>query len=149
MLLDFPVGANTQHVILPALSCINLKTPPTKRANKLTKTLYSLLLVHPLLNSRTLKFLITNPTAFLERSILEKLIEVDAITQTIIAEFLCKWVTVDKLFYQHSKKWHKLLVSHQHTVQAFNQRTLKKGFKYKTMSFEETSNILTNCKNFT
>ena len=111
--------------------------------------LYSLLLVHPLLDSRTLKFLITNPTAFLERSILEKLSEVDAIIQAIIAEFFCKLVTVDKLFYQQYKKWHKLLVSHQHTVQALNQRTLKKGFKYETMSFEETSNILTNCKSFT
>ena len=126
-----------------------MESPPSEKASKLTKTLYSLLLVHPLLDSRTLKFLITNPTAFLERSILEKLSEVDAITQAIIAEFFCKWETVDKLFYQQYKKWHKLLVSHQHTVQALNQRTLKKGFKYETMSFEETSNILTNCKSFT
>jgi len=85
-----------------------LETPPGQQASKLTKTLYSLLLVHPLLDSRTLKFLITNPTAFLERSILEKLSKVDAITQAIIAEFLCKWVTVDKLFHQQYKKWHKL-----------------------------------------
>ena len=101
------------------------------------------------MDSRTLKFLITNPTASLERSILEKLSEVDTITQAIIAEFLCKWVTVDKLFHQQYKKWHKLLVRHQYTVQALNLRTLKKDFKYETMSFEETSNILTNCKSFT
>ena len=67
-----------------------------------------------------MKFLITNPTAFLEQSILEKLSEVDANTQAFIDEFLCKWVTVDKLFYQQYKKWHKLLVSHQHTVQILN-----------------------------
>ena len=85
MLLDFPVGASTQHSIIHALEIINLETPPSEKPNKLTKTLYSLLLVHPLLDSRTLKFLITNPTAILERSILEKLSEVDAITQAIIA----------------------------------------------------------------
>ena len=99
-LLGFPAGANTQHSIIPALERTNLETRPCHQASKLTKTLYSLLLVHPLLDSRTLKFLITNPAAFLERSILEKLSEVDAITQAIIAEFLCKWVTVDKLFHQ-------------------------------------------------
>jgi len=99
MLLDLPAGANTQHSMIPALERINLETSPGEKASKLTKTLYSLLLVHPLLDSRTLKFLITNPTAFLERSILEKLSKVDAITQAIIAEFLCKWVTVDKLFH--------------------------------------------------
>ncbi len=74
-----------------------METPPSEKARKLTKTLYSLLLVHSLLDSRTVKFLITNPTAFLERSILDKLSEVDAITQAIIAEFLCMMVTVDKL----------------------------------------------------
>ena len=111
-LLDFPAGANTQHVIIPALIQINLETPPGDQASKLTKTLYSLLLVHPGLDSWTLKFLITNPTAFLERSMLEKLSEVDAIKQSIIAEFMCKWVTVDKNFHQQYKKWHKLLSNH-------------------------------------
>ena len=111
-LLDFPAGANTQHVIIPALERINLETPPGEKATKLAKTLYSLLLVHPGLDSWTLKFLITNPTAFLERSMLEKLSEVDAIKQAIIAEFLCKWVTVDKNFHQQYKKWHKLLSNH-------------------------------------
>ncbi len=51
-----------------------------------------------------MKFLIPNPTAFLERSILEKLSEVDAIKQAIIVELHCKWVTVDKLFHQQYKK---------------------------------------------
>ena len=111
-LLDFPAGANSQHVIIPALIQINLETPPNERSTKLTKTLYSLLLVHPSLDLWTLKFLITNPTAFLERSMLEKLSEVDAIKQAIIAEFLCKWVTVDKNFHQQYKKWHKLLSNH-------------------------------------
>ena len=111
-LLDFPPGANTQHVIIPALIRINLETPPGDQATKLAKTLYSLLLVYPSLDSWTLKFLITNPTAFLERSMLENLSEVDAIKQAIIAEFLCKWVTVDKNFHQQYKKWHKLLSNH-------------------------------------
>ena len=111
-LLDFPAGANTQHVIIPALIHINLETPPNERSTKLAKTLYSLLLVHPGLDLWKLKFLITNPTAFLERSMLEKLSEVDAIKQAIIAEFLCKWVTVDKKFHQQYKKWHKLLSNH-------------------------------------
>lgn len=103
LLLDFPAGANTQHQIIHALEIINLETPPSERATKLAKTLYSLMLVHPLLDARALKFLITNPTAFLERSLLEKLSEVDSIAQATIAEFLCKWVTVDRLFHQKYK----------------------------------------------
>ncbi len=67
MLLDFPAGANAQHSIIQSLEQIKLETLPGEKASKLTKTLYSLLLVHPLLDSRTLKFLITNLTAFLER----------------------------------------------------------------------------------
>ena len=112
LLLDFPPGANSQHGIIHSLGIINLETPPNEKTTKLAKTLYSLLLVHPGLDSWTLKFLITNPAAFLERSILEKLSEVDAIKQAIIAEFLCKWVTVDKNFHQQYKKWHKLLSNH-------------------------------------
>ena len=84
-LLDFPAGANTQHVIIPPLIQINLETPPNERSTKLAKTLYSMLLVDPGSDLWTLKFLITNPTAFLERSMLEKLSEVDAIIQAIIA----------------------------------------------------------------
>ncbi len=79
LLFDFPAGVNTQHSIIDALEQINLETSPSEKAKKLTKTLYSLLLVQTLLDSKILKFLITNPTAFLEQSILEKLSEVDAI----------------------------------------------------------------------
>ena len=98
MLLGFPAVENTQHQIIPSLEKIELETPPGVQATKLAKTLYSLMLVQPLLDARALKFLITNPTAFLERSVLEKLSEVDSIAQATIAEFLCKWVTVDRLF---------------------------------------------------